>query len=300
MIQSLNQKLEDTLAEIEVLANYVDSEDESMKAMLTEYESISERITESNDLREGIQNCTRCHLRKTCKKPVPIIGDSYTNTLVAVGEAPGATEDEEVQAFVGASGELLIKSAAHVGVEISDYFNVVACRPPNNRTPDKHEIEACSANFRAQIEHLQPWMILSFGAVPLEALSDNNSLRVTRDHGNIFYTKFLNFKGRRILGYTFFHPSFILRQMQVRKDNSVPMAAKNAKIYCKKWEEDWYFLNLIIKAYEEFGAEPFMDAIDEIVKEAPYRPGAEELTRSNRETYLQRMDKAEKDIDIPF
>src|ERR1700760_1196500 len=74
--------------------------------------------------------------------------------LMFVGEAPGANEDQQGLPFVGAAGKLLDKLLAEIGMERGDVFvaNVLKCRPPNNRDPHPHEIEACESYLFRQLE----------------------------------------------------------------------------------------------------------------------------------------------------
>jgi uracil-DNA glycosylase len=134
--------------------------------------------------------CTRCPLYQTAKNPVPGTGDPRA-ALMVVGEAPGATEDEQGKPFVGAAGQLLTKILAAVQLSRDDVFitNVLKHRPPLNRNPQPHEVQACSPYLLRQLEIIQPKVILALGTFAAQTLLQTTqtigSLRglVHRYHG---------------------------------------------------------------------------------------------------------------------
>jgi DNA polymerase len=100
---------------------------------------------------------------------------------VFVGEAPGADEDRQGEPFVGRAGQLLtqiIKAMDErqlipgVKLDRSTVFiaNVLKCRPPENRNPLPHEIEACAPYLRRQLEVLEPRIICCLGKFAAELL----------------------------------------------------------------------------------------------------------------------------------
>lgn len=85
---------------------------------------------------------------------------------MVVGEAPGRTEDEGGEPFIGASGQLLFRLLEEeVGLTRAQCFvtNVVKCRPPNNRAPKREELEACRPWFDAQLDDVRPGAVLALG-----------------------------------------------------------------------------------------------------------------------------------------
>ena len=120
-----------------------------------------------------IASCTRCPLYSTAINHVPGEG-SATAGLVCVGEAPGATEDEQGRPFVGASGQLLTKILAAVGLAREEVFivNVLKHRPPGNRNPLPEEVKACSPYLVRQIELIKPKVIVAWGTFAAQTLLD--------------------------------------------------------------------------------------------------------------------------------
>jgi uracil-DNA glycosylase family 4 len=119
----------------------------------------------------AVASCTRCPLYSTATNPVPGEGNPNANLLI-VGEAPGATEDEQGRPFVGAAGQLLTKILAAVDLRREDVFicNVLKHRPPGNRNPMPDEVTACSPYLVRQIGLIRPKAILALGTVAAQTL----------------------------------------------------------------------------------------------------------------------------------
>ncbi|MEM3363915.1 MAG: type-4 uracil-DNA glycosylase [Candidatus Micrarchaeia archaeon] len=116
------------------------------------------------DIAAKVKVCTKCSLCKTRIKAVPGEGNSNAKIML-IGEAPGASEDEQGKPFVGAAGKLLNQMLENAGLKREDVFitNIVKCRPPGNRDPLPEEKTACSPYLDAQIEAIQPAVIVCLG-----------------------------------------------------------------------------------------------------------------------------------------
>lgn len=114
-------------------------------------------------LRALVARCTACTLSSTRKQTVFCSGNP--SPLMFVGEAPGADEDEQGEAFVGAAGKTLTKLLKQVGISRDQVYiaNVLKCRPPNNRPPEPAEVAACAPFLRRQIELVNPKVICALG-----------------------------------------------------------------------------------------------------------------------------------------
>lgn len=123
-----------------------------------------------------------------------------------VGEAPGAQEDLQGQAFVGRAGQLLTRLIEGIGMRRDDVYitNVVKCRPPGNRNPADSEIEACLPYLRRQVGLMRPRIICTLGNYAFKSLVDSNA-SVSKVHGQ-FFTK------GRFLFFATYHPAAALRQ----------------------------------------------------------------------------------------
>lgn len=116
-------------------------------------------------LEQDIASCTACPLCRSRKRAVPGVGDRRAEWLF-VGEGPGAEEDEKGEPFVGQAGRLLDNMLAAIGMKRGDRVyiaNVVKCRPPNNRTPEPAEAEACRPYLERQLSLVAPKLIVALG-----------------------------------------------------------------------------------------------------------------------------------------
>lgn len=101
-------------------------------------------------------------------------------SLVFVGEAPGAREDEKGEPFVGKSGNVLTEKLEAMGVERGEVriTNSVRCRPPDNRDPRVAELENCRPYLIAEIDTVDPSVVCTLGRVPTEnILGDVGTMR---------------------------------------------------------------------------------------------------------------------------
>ena len=158
-----------------------------------------------------IQACQRCPLCRGIHRKVPGQGDGRAK-LMLIGEGPGAEEDLQGLAFVGAAGQLLTKMLAAISLTREQVYicNVVKCRPPHNRTPLPEEAEACLPYLRAQFSLVRPRVILLLGATAARAIL-GDQIRITRDRG-IWVEK----KG--VFFMPTYHPAALLRDESKKRD----------------------------------------------------------------------------------
>ena len=141
---------------------------------------------------------------------MPGVGDRKATWLL-VGEAPGTEEDAAGLPFVGKAGKLLDAMLAALGLnrQTGVYIaNAVKCRPPENRTPETAEIDACNHYLNQQIEWIQPQVIVALGRPAAYAvLGREGSIQSLR--GAVQYRT----QGeRRIPVVVTYHPAYLLRQ----------------------------------------------------------------------------------------
>lgn len=123
-------------------------------------------------VRRRLGDCKRCRLCEGRNKLVFGMGNPQAD-LVILGEGPGFNEDKQGLPFVGNSGEMLDKMlAAVLGLGRHEVYilNVVKCRPPNNRTPHPDEVAACAPVLQAQLQAIQPRIILAMGSPAAKTL----------------------------------------------------------------------------------------------------------------------------------
>lgn len=162
-------------------------------------------------------NCQRCKLAKLGRKQIVFgTGDPHAE-LMFIGEGPGADEDEQGLPFVGRAGQLLNNMIAAMGLKREQVYiaNIVKCRPPGNRTPERDECDTCSPFLMRQIRVIRPKVIVALGATAAKnLLAVNDSMASMRG-------RFYDFSPPRTLGDTdepfdcklavTYHPAFLLR-----------------------------------------------------------------------------------------
>jgi DNA polymerase len=132
--------------------------------------------------------------------------------LMFIGEAPGADEDEQGEPFVGRAGQLLNNMITAMGIKRQDVYiaNIIKCRPPGNRTPERDECETCSPFLFRQIEVVKPKIIVALGAVAAKTLLGVNDAMMNL-RGRIY--DYRNTK----LAVTY-HPAYLLRDPRQKKE----------------------------------------------------------------------------------
>jgi DNA polymerase len=123
-------------------------------------------------IREDLGDCTRCKLHKQGRKQIVFGVGNPRAELMFVGEGPGADEDAQGEPFVGRAGQLLNNMIRAMGLQREDVYiaNVVKCRPPGNRTPERDECETCSPFLMRQIAVIKPKVVVALGAVSAKNL----------------------------------------------------------------------------------------------------------------------------------
>jgi uracil-DNA glycosylase len=154
------------------------------------------------------RGCTRCPELAATRKTVVFGAGNANADLMFVGEAPGASEDEQGVPFVGRAGKLLETLLQEIGMERNDVFiaNVLKCRPPGNRDPHPIEIENCREYLYRQVELIQPRAICSLGNFSTKLLRDDPT-GITRLHGR---PQELTLGRRTVRLYPIFHPAAAL------------------------------------------------------------------------------------------
>lgn len=155
-------------------------------------------------LEETILNCQKCPLAQTRTHAVPGEGDLNAE-LMFIGEAPGRDEDMQGRPFVGRAGQLLTKIIHAMKFQRDEVYitNIVKCRPPGNKNPQGIEIASCKDYLLAQIELINPKVIVTLGKVAADFFI-RSSLGITALRGD-----FYDFDNIKVMPT--FHPSYLIR-----------------------------------------------------------------------------------------
>jgi uracil-DNA glycosylase len=183
-------------------------------------------------IREDIGDCKRCALHKQGRKQIVFgVGNPHAE-LMFVGEAPGADEDEQGEPFVGRAGQLLNNMISAMGLKRESVYiaNIVKCRPPGNRTPEREECDTCGPFLFRQIDTIQPKVIVALGAVAAKTLLGvNDTMANLRGH-------WYDYRGRKLA--VTYHPAYLLRdprqKTQAWKDLQMVMKELGLEAPAKK------------------------------------------------------------------
>jgi DNA polymerase len=162
------------------------------------------------DLRAAIGACSLCRLHKG--RTNLVFGEGSPRArLVFVGEGPGREEDMEGRPFVGEAGRMLTRIIEAMGLRREDVYicNVVKCRPPNNREPDRQEAETCLPFLRQQLRIIGPEVICALGRVACSGLL-GEGFRITAERG-----KWRDYLGTPLMPT--FHPAYLLRYPSAKR-----------------------------------------------------------------------------------
>ncbi len=172
--------------------------------------SREEKIEALAALQQEVSGCVKCKLHSTRIQTVFGVGNPDAD-LVFVGEAPGRDEDEKGEPFVGVAGQLLTKILGAIGFEREDIYicNVLKCRPPQNRDPERDEVDACEPYLQRQLDILQPQLICCLGRHAAHTLLGTTaSLKSMRGHVHDYYG---------IPTVVTYHPAALLRNPQWKR-----------------------------------------------------------------------------------
>jgi uracil-DNA glycosylase len=135
-------------------------------------QSVIDPVKALKIIREDLGDCTRCVLHKQGRKQIVFGVGNPKADLMFVGEGPGADEDAQGEPFVGRAGQLLNNMIKAMGIEREQVYiaNIVKCRPPGNRTPEREECETCSPFLMRQIAVVKPKVVVALGAVAAKTL----------------------------------------------------------------------------------------------------------------------------------
>jgi len=171
--------------------------------------------TTLDELKSALEKFDGCGLKATAKNLVFADGNPNASVML-VGEAPGAEEDRQGLPFVGASGQLLDKMLAAIGLDRTSVYiaNILPWRPPGNRKPTTQETLTCLPFIARHIELVAPKFLVLLGGTSASTLLDTTE-GITRLRG-----KWQTYEAgtQRIDALPLYHPAYLLRQPAQKRD----------------------------------------------------------------------------------
>ncbi len=167
-------------------------------------------------IKNQVVSCTKCDLCKTRKNAVPGKG-SPSAKIFFIGEAPGRSEDNVGEPFVGSAGRKLSEVLESAGILRSSVYitNIVKCRPPKNRVPNESEKESCSKYLEKELELIKPKVICVMGNTAYHSLLGGSE--ITKNRG-----KFIKKEGR--VYFITIHPAATIYNQKL-----IPLLEKDIK-----------------------------------------------------------------------
>ena len=209
-----NNNFEDLMNLFEI--DYV-YENQPIKRTFKEKNVVDKQFLLEN-LKKRILEISDCELKKNAKQIVFNDGD-HRSQIMIIGEAPGASEDEEGLPFVGRAGQLLDKMLLSIGLDRSSVYisNIIPWRPPGNRQPTPKEIDLCLPFIKRHIQLINPLVLVLVGGTAAKSLLDKKE-GIMRLRGRWF--EYAADESDTIIpALPIFHPAFLLRS-PVQKSNT--------------------------------------------------------------------------------
>lgn len=171
----------------------------------TEAKAADLPCSDLTSLRRSVEGCVKCRLSQGRKNIVFGEGNPSAR-LVFVGEGPGREEDKTGRPFVGEAGLLLTKIIENgMRIRRDDVYicNVVKCRPPDNRIPERDEMDACLPFLLAQLRSVRPEVICLLGQTAGRGLFGDR-FKIGKVRG-----RWISFEGIPVMAT--YHPAYLLR-----------------------------------------------------------------------------------------
>ena len=170
-----------------------------------------------------VQQCHGCVLCEKRKQVVFGVGNPQAEIML-IGEAPGATEDEQGIPFVGRAGQFLDDMLELIDLDRTKVYitNICKCRPPENRDPLNVEQAACMGYLRRQTALIRPKIIVCLGRIAAMQLI-RSDFKISREHG-----QWTEKAGVRMMAM--YHPAALLRDPARRPDTFDDLKGLQAEI----------------------------------------------------------------------
>ena len=159
--------------------------------------SASERREALKEVLAQARGCVRCAELAATRKTVVFGAGNADAELMFVGEAPGATEDEQGVPFVGRAGKLLERLLEEIGLSRAEVFIA---------NPQPLEIDNCHEYLLRKVELIQPTVICTLGNFSTKLLRGDPT-GITRLHGQ---PEVIALGARAVRLYPIYHPAAAL------------------------------------------------------------------------------------------
>lgn len=186
-----------------------------------------DKPTRWNALLEHVRADVICQRQLRPGKKVVLGVGALDAKIMFVGEAPGAEEEVQGEPFVGPAGQLLTKMIQAMGLKREEVYigNIMNWRPRmpvidgaeqvGNRPPTEREMAYCLPFLRAQIEIVNPALLVALGSTAAQGLLGFGSFKALGD----IRGQWREFSGKPLM--VTYHPSYILRNQSNRSKRMI-------------------------------------------------------------------------------
>jgi len=179
-----------------------------------------EKVRAFAEIQQRALQCVKCAKLVSTRTNVVFGVGNIDAELMFVGEAPGADEDLQGEPFVGAAGQLLTKMIQTMGLGRDQVYiaNILKCRPDmppgssGNRKPTPEEMQTCIPYLHAQIDLIQPKVLVALGGTALEGLLGKTGIMKLRGNWHTY---------RGIPLMPTYHPAYLLRNQALGEKRRV-------------------------------------------------------------------------------
>lgn len=180
-----------------------------------------------NALLDLVRNDPTCRAHVRPGKKVVLGVGSVEAKIMFVGEAPGADEEVKGEPFVGPAGQLLTRMIGAMGLKREEVYigNIMNWRPEmptapgaqqiGNRPPTEEEMRYCLPYLRAQIEVVNPAMLVALGSTAAQGLLGFGTFKALGE----IRGRWREFAGKPLM--VTYHPSYILRNQSNRSKRMI-------------------------------------------------------------------------------
>src|ERR1035437_4924877 len=177
--------------------------------------------------KKWIEEC-KCELKKTAIQAVSGFGNVNAD-IVFIGEAPGKSEDQKGEPFVGAAGKFLNEMLQLINLKREDVYitNIVKYRPPDNRDPLPAEKSACRQWLLEELKIIEPKLIIFLGRHAMNNFFPD--LQIGQAHGKLLIKKFKGMSTKYF--FPLYHPAAALydggmREVLIKDFKKIPKVLK--------------------------------------------------------------------------
>lgn len=201
----------------------------TLDAAVAEARRIAREASSLDELKEAIAAFDGCPLKSQGASQSVFARGNGAGRLLVIGEAPGADEDRTGEPFAGEAGKLLDRILAAAALEGEAFItNSVFWRPPGNRTPSPDELAVCLPFLERTLELLKPQAVLLLGAAAARAVLASPA-GIMRLRGQ-WHDWRLGEGGVSVPAMATFHPAFLLRQPQAKRETWADVLAVRARL----------------------------------------------------------------------